>query len=106
VRKFIYETLFVVLIAAALFIGLRLTFQTCVVDGPSMENTFQNGEGILVNKLAYKFNAPQGGDVAIFHPPFSSTAPFIKRIISLPGERVEILNGTVKLSNLMVVSSP
>jgi signal peptidase I len=97
VRKFIYETLFVVLIVAALFIGLRLTIQTCIVDGPSMENTFQNGERILVNELAYKFNAPQTGDVVIFHPPFSSTAPFIKRIVGLPGERVEILNGTVKI---------
>lgn len=85
------------LIVAALFIGLRLTIQTCIVDGPSMENTFQNGERILVNKLAYKFNSPQTGDVVIFHPPFSSTAPFIKRIVGLPGERVEILNGTVKI---------
>jgi signal peptidase I len=110
VRKFIYETLFIVLIATALFIGLRLTIQTCVADGPSMENTFQNGERILVNKLTYKFNAPQRGDVVIFHPQFSSTAPFIKRIISLPDERVEILNGTVKIikpgSSVVTLTEP
>ena len=76
-------------------IGLRLTVQSSIVDGPSMENTFQNGERILVNKLAYKFNTPQRGDVIIFHPPIPSTSPFIKRIIGLPGEQVVIKNGTV-----------
>ena len=84
-----------VLIAVLLFIGLRLTIQSSVVDGPSMENTFQNGERVLVYKLAYKFSTPQRGDVIIFHPPISSTSPFIKRIIGLRGERVEIKNGTV-----------
>ena len=58
-----------VLIAVLLFIGLRLTIQSSVVDGQSMENTFQNGERVLVDKLAYKFSAPQRGDVIIFHPP-------------------------------------
>jgi signal peptidase I len=93
--KTFWEYVVLVLFAILLFIGLRLTVQSSIVDGPSMENTFQNGERILVNKLAYKFNTPQRGDVIIFHPPIPSTSPFIKRIIGLPGERVVIKNGTV-----------
>ena len=94
-KRSLWETLAIILIAVVLFIGLRLTIQTCIVDGPSMENTFQTGERILVDNLAYKFGTPQRGDIIIFHPPISSTAPFIKRIIGLSGERVIIKNGTI-----------
>jgi signal peptidase I len=95
--KTFWEYVVLVLFAILLFIGLRLTVQSSIVDGQSMENTFQNGERILVNKLAYKFSTPQRGDVIIFHPPIPSTSPFIKRIIGLPGERVVIRNGAVTI---------
>ena len=95
--KTFWEYVVLILFAILLFTGLRLTVQSSIVDGPSMENTFQNGERILVNKLAYKFSTPQRGDVIIFHPPIPSTSPFIKRIIGLPGERVVIRNGTVTI---------
>ena len=51
-----------------------------------------------MDKLVYKFRAPQRGDVIAFHPPIQSKAPFIKRIIGLPGEKVEIKNGTVTIT--------
>jgi signal peptidase I len=59
--KAFWENVSIVLIAVLLFIGLRLTIQSSVVRGPSMENTFQNGEKVLVDKVAYKFSAPQRG---------------------------------------------
>ena len=93
--KAFWENVVIVLFAVLLFISFRLTIQDSSVDGPSMENTFQNGERVLVYKLAYKFGLPQRGDVIIFHPPIPSTSPFIKRIIGLPGERVVIKNSTV-----------
>jgi len=93
--KSFWENVAIVAVAILLFVGLRLTIQDFAVDGPSMENTFQNGERVLVDKLAYKFSTPQRGDVIIIHPPIPSTSPFIKRIIGLPGESVEIENGTV-----------
>jgi signal peptidase I len=96
-RKSFYETLIIVLIAAAVFFGLRFAIQTYIVSGPSMESNYHNNEWIVVNKLAYKFANPQRGDIIIFQPPISSTKPFIKRIIGLPGETVEIKDGAVDI---------
>jgi signal peptidase I len=62
-----------------------------------MESNYHNNEWIVVNKLAYKFTNPQRGDIIIFQPPISSTKPFIKRIIGLPGETVEIKDGAVDI---------
>ena len=86
--------------AVLLFIGLRLTVQDYVVISSSMENTLQVNERILVDKLVYKFGTPQRGDIIVFHapnPPINTTIPLIKRIIGLPGEKVEISDGTVKI---------
>ena len=90
-----WETIVIILIAVILFVGLRISIQTYIVYGPSMEPNYWEDEWIIVDKLAYKFHAPQTGDIIIFQPPISSTKPFIKRIIGLPGESVEIKNGTV-----------
>ena len=87
--KSFWENVFIVIFAVVLFIGLRLTIQDYEVTSSSMENTLQVSERVLVNKLAYKFGTPQRGDIIVFHPPFSSPAPFIKRVIGLPGERLK-----------------
>ena len=104
------ETLITILLAATLFIGLRLTIQTYIVDGPSMEPNYWQNEWIIVNKLAYKFNSPERGDIIVFQPPISSTKPFIKRIVGLPGESVEIRNGTVFIhkmdGNIITLQEP
>jgi len=94
-KTFFRDFLTIVAIAAVLIVGLQVTAQKFVVDGPSMDSYFHDGQQLLVNKLAYRFQEPERGDVIIFHPPVDADEEYIKRIIGLPGESVEIKDGTV-----------
>jgi signal peptidase I len=82
-------------IAVLVFVGLRLTIQTYVVYGPSMQPNFYEHQRLLVSKLVYNFHEPERGDVIIFRPPYEERDSFIKRVIGLPGERVEMRQGKV-----------
>jgi signal peptidase I len=62
------------------------------VSGSSMDNTFKDGDYVLVDKLTYRFKAPEAGDVVVFNPPASieNKSRFIKRIIAVPGQTIEV----------------
>lgn len=94
-KKSILETIIFILIAVVIFVGLRLSIQTYIVYGPSMEPNYWENEWLIVNKLTYSFGEPQRGDIIVFRPPVFSSRPYIKRIVGLPGESVEITNGEV-----------
>ncbi len=82
-------------ITVLVFVGLRLTVQVYIVYGPSMQPNFYEDQWLMVNKVVYNFHDPERGDVIIFRPPYEGRDSFIKRIIGLPGERVEMKQGKV-----------
>ncbi|MFC2035672.1 signal peptidase I [Chloroflexota bacterium] len=94
-RTFLRETLITVLIAAVIFFGLQTTIQSFVIYHPSMEPNFVEKQRLLVNKVVYNFHDPERGDVIILRNPSNPNEDYIKRIIGLPGESVEIKEGTV-----------
>ncbi len=94
-KTFLRDILSILVIAVVIFFGQRATIQGFAVDGPSMNYSFHDGQRLLVNKVVYYFHEPERGDVIIFHPPFNEHDDYIKRIIGLPGESIEIEQGTV-----------
>lgn len=64
--------------------------QPFMIKGASMEPNFQDGNYIVADEISYRFQEPARGEVVVFHFPFDQKQYFIKRIIGLPGETVEI----------------
>ncbi len=84
------EILKAVAIAVVLaFIVKSFVLSTSIVEGESMEPTLIDGERIVYNKLIYLIGSPERGDVVIIQRPFKN---YVKRIIALPGEKVEMKN--------------
>jgi signal peptidase I len=70
-----------------------------------MEPTLLDGQRLLVNKLAYQFSSPQRGDIVVFHAPRESGKDLVKRIIGLPGEKVEVRGGRVYINDQLLQES-
>ncbi|MFD1361522.1 signal peptidase I [Lentibacillus salinarum] len=68
---------------------------TSIVDGKSMEPTLEDGEIVLFNKFTYLFNDPARGDIVIINRPRKN---YVKRIIGLPGETIEVRNQTLLIN--------
>jgi signal peptidase I len=81
----------VLLIAVVLYVVIAFALQTVRVDGESMVNTLQNQDLLLASKISYDFGQnPQRGDIVILIPPTNPSQDFIKRVIGLPGDVIEI----------------
>lgn len=100
VLRVIGEFLRLVVIAAAIAIPFRYFIaQPFIVRGASMEPNFYNGEYLVINELAYFFRNPERGEVIVFHNPEDPKEYFIKRVIGLPGEIVEVKPDRVVIIN-------
>lgn len=96
----IWETLKIIIIALAIVIPIRyFLFQPFLVRGQSMEPNFKDGDYLLVDEISYRFRGPQRGEVIVFRYPKDLSQRFIKRIIGLPGETVEVKNGKITIYN-------
>lgn len=92
-----------VLILIIIFgIIFHIGYANYVVMGDSMESTYKEGEKILINKIAYEFYQPDVGDVIVFYSQEEDDV-LIKRIIGLPYDTVEIIEGAIYINDIMLV---
>jgi len=100
--SFIKETLSIVVIAFVLAMVLRaFVIEGRIIPSGSMLPTIQLQDRVMVNKFIYHFKEPQRGDVVVFDPPeeLHSKWDYIKRVIALPGEKVEVKKGKVYIND-------
>ena len=96
VLAFVWETIKVVVVSLAIILPIRYyLIQPFFVKGASMEPSFEDGDYLLVDEISYRFSEPARGDVIIFRYPEDKSQFFIKRIIGLPSETIEVKNNRV-----------
>lgn len=100
--RFIFDVVETLVLSLILFAAVNFITARIRVEGSSMVPSFQDGELVVVNKLAYSMGKPQRGDVIIFHYPRDPNMEYIKRIIGLPGDTVLIHDGKVFVNGLEV----
>lgn len=116
------EVIETVLLALIVFLLIREVVQNFQVEGSSMDPTLSNADFVLVNKFAYKqvdlgpfdflipgrrngdflFGGPSRGDVVVFHSPSDPERDFVKRVIGVPGDRIEIGGGEVRVNGQLL----
>jgi len=97
---FIWEIVKVVSISLAIILPVRYyLIQPFYVKGASMEPNFHDHEYLIIDEISYRFKAPERGQVVVFRYPRNPQEYYIKRIIGLPGEEVQIKDGQVTIYN-------
>jgi len=99
VLQFIVDLLKVICISLAIIIPVRyFLIQPFYVKGASMEPTFYDHEYLIIDEISYRLDNPSRGDVVVFRYPKEPSQYFIKRIIGLPGETVQIIDNQIYIS--------
>lgn len=93
------ELLKFALVAVIIVVPVRLFIaQPFIVSGASMDPTFDTGQYLIVDEISYRFDEPERGEVIIFKYPKDPSQYFIKRIIGLPGETVQVAQGDLVIT--------
>ena len=99
-KDFWKEIIKLVVLAVIIVIPFRLYIaKPFLVEGASMDPTFDTGDYLIVDELSYQFKAPERGSILVFKYPLDPRKHFIKRVIGLPGETIEVREGVITILN-------
>lgn len=91
-RELLNTAIYPLCVLGAVWLVITFVGQRTEVEGASMENTLHNGDNLIVDKLSYRFHDPERFDIIVFPFQFQDNTYYIKRIIGLPGETVQIMD--------------
>ena len=89
-RELLNTAIYLLCVLGAVWLVITFVGQRTEVEGASMENTLHNGDNLIVDKLSYRFHDPERFDIIVFPFQYQDKTYYIKRIIGLPGETVQI----------------
>ncbi|OGZ17687.1 MAG: signal peptidase I [Candidatus Nealsonbacteria bacterium RBG_13_36_15] len=99
ILSFLWEVSKIIIIALAIVVPIRFfLFQPFIVKGSSMETNFHGGDYLIIDEISYRFRQPQRGEVIVFKYPHDPSQRYIKRIVGLPGETIEVKDGQIFVS--------
>jgi signal peptidase I len=104
IKNDIKEWIQAILIAVVISMIIRtFLFETTLVYGKSMETTLHHRDRVIINKLVYSFYSPTRGDIVVFKNPDNNKENYVKRVIALPGDTIEIIDKKVYVNDELLV---
>lgn len=98
IKELLNWLLFIFVVVAVSWAIVTFVGQRTQVSGSSMETTLSDGDQLIVDKISYRFRDPKRYDIVVFPYRYEENTYYIKRIIGLPGETVQIVNGSVYIN--------
>ncbi len=99
-REILSTSIYFLVVVAAIYLTIHYVGQRTQVQGESMEPALEDGDNLIVDKITYRFNDPERFDIIVFPFKYKENTYYIKRIIGLPGETVQIDNdGTIYIND-------
>lgn len=102
IKELLGWLVFIFIVIAASWFVVTFIGQRTQVSGSSMETTLSHGDQLIVDKISYRFSDPKRYDIVVFPYHYEENTFYIKRIIGMPGETVQIVDGEVYIDGKLL----
>ena len=104
-KELLSMLIYIGVVLGVTFLIITFVGQRTHVSGESMKNTLDHGDQLIVDKITYRFRDPERFDIIVFPVHYKENTYYIKRIIGLPGETVQIADGTIYINGQVLEES-